>query len=509
MFTDYNKKEHTLNNNNKKYTSYYSNKKLQRTHKRPSKEGLFLFLKKNVSSLIISKFVAMHHGIKYHILYFTRNFVKQIKNIYDIAKFGLGNADFCPKAITITTTLQDAGYEAYLVGGCIRDLLSGLKPKDFDIVTNATPEQIEPLFDRTRMVGRRFKLVHVYLTSDGRARYMDYIEVATFRASQTESAAQKTNTQGMLVRDNVYGTLEDDAARRDFTLNALYYDPDKEQIIDFYHGVEAIRDYRLSIIGSANERFVEDPVRILRAIRFQGKLKAQPELDIVESIGQTKQLLSEINESRLYEEVNKLFLKGDGQATLMLLVHYDVLELLFPRLNQSMNSQEISLFVTAALANSDKRVREGKYVVPNFLYAVMLWPDFIEVYAKETSVNRFYDASQKVFQIQNKTTQITKRLAMAIRDIWRLQFHMSKRQGKGLERVYTHSKFRAAYDFTLLREQSNFLAWENERVEHAISRAGDAQWWTQYQEQNPITRSKRSRSDKPHYANRPVKKRGG
>ena len=384
-------------------------------------------------------------------------------------------------ASKVISGLTDSGYEAYLVGGGVRDLLLGDKPKDFDVATSATPEQIRRVFRQARIIGRRFQIVHVRF---GR----EIIEVTTFRGSHaTNSSSQTTTNQknkslssdkGILLRDNVYGDLESDALRRDFTVNALYYDYNSEEIIDFTNGMADLKQRRLCIIGDAQTRYKEDPVRMLRAVRFSSKLGFELDRDTESAVYKNADLLSEIPAARLFEEVLKLFMSGHASACLHQLRQFDLLKHLFPGLADSLQSgsEFDSNFVEFAASNTDKRIRRGKSVTPAFIYAAMLWPPLqsalsgLRASAKTQSFSDcLYQASQGVISQQLSVTSIPKRFLIPMREIWNLQYRFDKRSGKRAFALLENSRFRAAYDFLLLREQAG----------EKTNNLGD--WWTRFQ----------------------------
>src|SRR5690606_2795605 len=278
-------------------------------------------------------------------------------------------------AISVVERLQKAGYQAYLVGGCVRDLLLDIDPKDFDVATSATPEQVRAEFRNARVIGRRFKLAHVQF---GR----EIIEVATFRANHPQGEDEEDSNQaarnesGRILRDNVYGSLEDDAQRRDFTINALYYDPTTERILDYAHGVHDIRNRLVRLIGIPEQRYQEDPVRMLRAARFAAKLDFEIEKHSAAPIRRLAPMLREIPAARLFDEVLKLFLAGKAERTFELLVDYDLFAPLFPASAAALerDPEYTGRLIRQALINTDERIRQGKPVTPAFLFAALLWP---------------------------------------------------------------------------------------------------------------------------------------
>lgn len=372
--------------------------------------------------------------------------------------------------------LTDAGYEAYLVGGSIRDGLIGLHPKDFDIATSATPEQIKAVFPRNcRLIGRRFRLAHV--------RYgREIIEVATFRASHGNAEENENHSsqseEGMLLRDNVFGTLDEDAIRRDFTANALYYRHTDGAVLDFVNGYEDIKHKTLRLIGEPAQRYREDPVRMLRAVRFAAKLEFEIEARTAAPIAELSELLGLIPAARLFEEVLKLFMSGHAQAVWPLLVQYDLARWLFPLSAPGTNDAPgMQAMIEIALRNTDNRLAEGKPVTPAFLFAVLLWGPLQKEWlkAQENGLHAapaLQKAIQKVTNKQAQHTSIPKRFGLPMREIWELQSRLDMRSQKRCESLVQHPRFRAAYDLLLLREEAG----ETE--------AGLGEWWTQYQEAN-------------------------
>lgn len=374
-------------------------------------------------------------------------------------------------ALNVLYGLKDAGYEAYLVGGCLRDALTGTKPKDFDVVTNARPEEIQQTFKRARIIGRRFRLVHVYF---GR----DVIEVATFR-SNTDEADPKLLVQsktGQLLRDNVFGTIEEDAQRRDFTINALYYNIADFALYDFTNALEDIKARTIRLIGDPETRYREDPVRMLRAVRFSAKLGFTIEQHTAAAIKPLAHLLKEVPPARLFDECNKLFLSGHGERTFEALHTYGLFAQLFPHSSQYLqeNSTHHALFLQA-LRNTDERLKDGRPVTPAFLFAVFLWPlvrqrQQEKIHQGMPPVVAMNQASSEALSLQAQTVTIPKRFSLMIRDIWDLQERLPRRHGKRAARLVTHPRFRAAYDFLLLREAAQEIP------------PGLGQWWTDYQD---------------------------
>ena len=344
-------------------------------------------------------------------------------------------------AVKVVQTISKAGFEVYLVGGCVRDLLLGLKPKDFDIATNAKPEQVNKLFKRSRLIGRRFRLVHVMFSA------RKYLEVATFRSGQV-----KTAKSGVIVRDNCYGKIEEDVVRRDFRVNALYYDINTEEVIDYIGGLTDIESHQIHIIGDPMVRFEEDPVRMIRALRFQTKLDFELSDEIKTAIHQQASLLSNISPARLYEECIKLFHNEYGFKVFERLEKYDLLKHLFKQTRKND-------FIKIALNNTSNRIKRNKPVTPAFLFAVFLWQAQNERYQiikkKEKSVYlAMSQASEEVIINQIKQVSLPRWLTARIKDTWMMQNRLEKMQPKKIEDLLSNKGFRMAYDFLVLRSQS-------------------------------------------------------
>ena len=393
----------------------------------------------------------------------------------------ISRTNISENALKVLYRLKKAGYEGYLVGGGVRDLLLGQEPKDFDVVTDATPEQVHKLFRNSRLIGRRFRLVHVTF---GR----DIIEVATFRAHHTSAGDNdklaKTSDSGRLLRDNVYGDINEDAVRRDFSVNALYYDIKDFSIHSYAGGIEDIKKRSLRLIGDPETRYREDPVRMLRAVRFAGKLDFNIDKDTAAPIKELAPLLRDIPAARMFEEVLKLFMAGQALSTFHLLEEFNLFKQLFPQTQQCIDEKPFyRKFVEQALVNSDRRIAQGKTLTPAFVYAVMLWPPMLEQ-AKRIQkegcppVPAMHQAGSSVITNQQARTSIPRRFITPMREIWDLQRRLIRRQPRQIESATSHPRFRAAYDFLLLREQAG------EKLD------GAGQWWTEYQEQNPISQQK-------------------
>lgn len=386
-------------------------------------------------------------------------------------------------AVKVLRRLNSAGFEAYLVGGCVRDLLLNQHPKDFDIATNATPEQIKAQFKNCRIIGRRFRLAHVIF---GR----EIIEVATFRGPHIEqsntSDKSKQNGEGQLVRDNVFGTLEQDAARRDFTINAMYYNVTDGTIRDFAGGIISIEEKIISLIGDPETRYREDPVRMLRAVRFAAKLDMDIDDESHEAILKFAYLLENIPPARLFEEVLKLLFSGQGLITYELLLEYGLFDKLFPQTGPLLKADSRERkFIDKVITNTDNRINNDQRVTPAFLYAAMLWYPIEEhtqklvIEAGLSPADAFNMAMSDVLHRQLQRIMIPKRFSITMREIWSFQHRLSRRYGRRAYQMLAHPRFRAAYDFLLLRGEIE----GGELFELA-------QWWTDFQEVDSDARKK-------------------
>ncbi|MCG2634094.1 MAG: polynucleotide adenylyltransferase PcnB [Gammaproteobacteria bacterium] len=376
-----------------------------------------------------------------------------------------------PEVIGIIAELRDAGYEAYLVGGSIRDLLQNAIPKDFDVATSALPDEVKLLFKRRcRLIGRRFRLAHVYA---GR----DIIEVATFRAQTPpeEDNDRSLSSGGRILRDNVYGDRHEDALRRDFTANALYYDPETENIIDDVGGFQDIQANLLRLIGDPAARYREDPVRMLRAVRFAAKLGFNIDPDTANPIYELAPLLREVPPARLFDESLKLFLSGHAEASDELLCDYDLFHYLFPYATSEEFQPEESMLLDLAFRNTDERIAAGKPVTPAFLFAAIQWGPVHHAMEKHLEAGKSPQESLLLAQEQQITNPaegaaLPKRFGIPMREIWSLQWRLHQRQGQRPYRLLSHPRFRAAYDFLLLRNEAG------EPLQELCD------WWTEFQE---------------------------
>jgi poly(A) polymerase len=372
-------------------------------------------------------------------------------------------------AVKTTEGLQKAGFKAFVVGGAVRDLLLQRKPKDFDIATDATPEQVNRVFRRSRIIGRRFRLVHVMFGDET-------VEVSTFRGSHLSDSEQqdaKVADSGRILRDNVFGNQQEDALRRDFTANALYYDPSTQEIIDYHNGVADLRAGVLRMIGDPVTRYREDPVRMLRAIRLAAKLGLKIDPASEAPIPKLADLLQDVPPSRLFDEILKLFLSGHALESVHALrqhgLHHGLLPLLDVVLEQPIGER----FVTLALQNTDSRVQQDKPVSPSFLFATLLWHEVLTAWAKyqnlgERPIPALHMAMNEVCDIQAEKLAIHKRYSATMKEIWGLQPRFEQRVGKRPFALLENPRFRAGYDFLLLRCESGELPSEL------------GQWWTDF-----------------------------
>jgi poly(A) polymerase len=432
------------------------------------------------------------------------------------AEHGISRQQISPNSLKVLYKLNDAGFNAFIVGGGVRDLLLGLQPKDFDIATDATPEQIRELFRNSRIIGRRFRIVHVHFgqeiieVSTFRALTADNVEIVEGGLSRHESSLDAVHSSaGMILRDNVFGTIEEDVMRRDFTVNALYYTVRNFEVHDYVDGLADIDLRCLRMIGDPEQRYKEDPVRILRALRLAAKLnfKLAPETEA--PIRDCAALLDSIPAARLFDEFMKLFFAGQGERTYELLQEYGVFGILFPQTARALHddaSGRHDALLRKACASTDARIHDDKSVTPAFLLAVMLWPAVEQRYKELTAagippLQANHDAGQDVLARQLQQISIPKRFSMPMREIWDLQVRLQNRKGRRAELLLGHKRFRAAYDFLMLRE--------------AVGEdlGGLGAWWTEFQQANPeqqlalqVTAEGSPRLSKPR--KRRVKSRG-
>ena len=385
-------------------------------------------------------------------------------------------------AVSIIRTLQSKNFSAYVVGGAVRDLIIGLKPKDFDIVTDAKPYEIRTMFPKSQVIGRRFQLVHV-------KKGGDFYEVSTFRSNVSKNyickpnSPKKNNHKKYSTDDSEFGTIHEDAFRRDLTINALYYDPVKEQVYDFNGGIKDLLDKRITVIGPPEIRFTEDPVRILRIIRIAAKLNFQIPSDIEKHIYSKFHLIKDVSKSRLFDESLKMFLHGQGLASYELIRRFNGLKYLVHISKKNRINETSNQLFEAMLKSTDLRVKQKKYVSPHFLFAVLLWPNLLNHVSKlekERSVVRklMSISSKTVLAKQASIISIPKRYLFKIIDIWNLQIPLVERRKKDHQFITNHPCFRAAYDLILLRET----------IGEKLNDAG--RWWTEYQNGNKCEQAK-------------------
>lgn len=378
------------------------------------------------------------------------------------SKCGLSTAQLPSYILDVIDSLTKAGYEAYIVGGGVRDLMLGLTPKDFDAVTNATPNQIKEVFGRRcRIIGRRFELAHVY---SGR----ELIEVATFRAPPKKAV---TSAAGMILRDNNWGTIEEDFARRDFSINAMYYQPRKGIVLDFCNAIEDIQDKTLRLLGDPKLRFEEDPVRMLRTLRFAAKLNFSIDPKILKVFTpELTNLLRDVSPHRLYDESQKLFTMGHLNRVLPMLIKFGIWKQLFAEVPADINQ-----FVERAAQNTDQRIQVGKTINPAFFYAVLLWQQFLErckIYSNKgiVATEARAQAGLDVLKRQATRTIIPRFAETFIREVWEMQTRLLNPKAQQIESLSGHARFRAGFDFMLLREKSG-----------DETTLGMGNWWDAYQ----------------------------
>ena len=368
-------------------------------------------------------------------------------------------------ALKTTEGLHKSGFEAYIVGGAVRDLLLNRTPKDFDVATDATPEEVNQIFRRSRIIGKRFRLVHVLFGDET-------IEVSTFRGShlETEGDSKVTDT-GRIIRDNVFGSIIDDAIRRDFTANALYYNPATQEVLDFHSGYTDIKAGILRIIGKPETRYAEDPVRMLRAVRLSAKLGLKLDEATQAPIAKMADLLQDVPPSRLFDEMLKLFLSGHALESVSALraqhLHHGLLPMLDVVLEQPMGER----FVMLALKNTDDRISTGKSANPSFLFATLLWHEMLaawDIYKNDGHhpIPALHMAMSEVIATQAEKMAIHNRYTATMKEIWGMQPRFEQRAGKRPFSLLTHPRYRAGYDFLLLRCESGELPKEL------------GEWWT-------------------------------
>jgi len=432
--------------------------------------------------------------------------------IYRADELGINPRAIPNYATRVTHTLQQAGYKAYVVGGAVRDLLVGKEPKDFDVATDATPEQVQSLFRRSRIIGRRFQIVHVGFGDQ-------IVEVSTFRAlagsgepeaapppadadesggqqaqrhARTDQAlgarrerrngsrevlpvaqTRSADESGRLLRDNIFGEQHEDAARRDFTINAMFYDPSTQTVLDYHGGVGDIKAKRLRIIGHPETRYREDPVRMLRAVRFAAKLGFEIDDATRAPIADCADLIDGVPKARLFDEILKLLFCGSAKTAIERLRAEGLHKGLLPLLDAVLDTPDGERFITAALASTDARIRADKPASPGFLFAALLWPQVRRFWKQRESggmptLPALFAAADDVLATQTENLAIQRRFVADMKEIWALQPRFDKRIGRGPFRLLEQPRFRAGYDFLLLRAQSG-------EVDAAL-----AQWWDDF-----------------------------
>jgi poly(A) polymerase len=387
--------------------------------------------------------------------------------------------------------LNKAGYQAFLVGGCVRDAMLELHPKDFDVATNATPEEIKALFGNCRLIGRRFRLAHVRFGPE-------VIEVATFRAAANhDHDDHHSDQEGRILRDNVYGTIDEDVWRRDFTCNALYYNIADFSIWDYTGGFEDIRRQRIVLIGDPEMRMREDPVRMLRAVRFAAKLDFEIDDAVIHAIDHHVHLLTNVPAARLFDEFLKLFQAGNAERTFDLLREHGLFREMFPATDEELTKDpDFRRFTRAALRNTDRRVLEGKSVTPMFLLGVFLWPPVRKIAAIRRAEEKMSEsqslalAAQEVVARQQQRISIPKRFSIPMREMLSLQPRFEFKRGKRAMKLLNHRRFRAAYDFMLLLAATGLSSQET------------ADFWTKVQTQSADERAQSFQLGRPGGASR-------
>lgn len=380
---------------------------------------------------------------------------------FQAAQHGIDRRNVSRHAIKVCEVLHQHGFNAYIVGGAVRDLIVGLVPKDFDVATDATPEQIRPLFRRARIIGRRFKLVHIVFGQE-------IIETSTFRAPADQG--EDTDEHGRIISDNLYGTHEQDAVRRDFTLNALYYDPLKEEVIDFHHGVNDLKKRTVRMIGDPAQRYREDPVRMLRAVRFASKLDGVIAPATLAPIRELAPLLANVPSSRLFDEMLKLLTCGRAMQCLQQTRKLGMLQYLLPQIEVVVSESEGAEFVDMALNRTDARIHAGKSTSPSYLFASLLWKLVNQRWqalhaAGEPRQQALMQAIDEILEDRNQPLSIQRRFQADMREIWAMQPRFERATPRTIWRMVEQPRFRAAVDFLQMRAQAH----EVDSVQ--------AQWW--------------------------------
>ena len=418
-------------------------------------------------------------------------------NIVPLGKHGIRREQIHPCALKVTRALKEQGYAAFVVGGAVRDLLIGREPKDFDIATDATPEEVRQCFRRSRIIGRRFQIVHVYCGADT-------IEVTTFRAGQNgqdDDEDRVTADDGLILRDNVFGSQAEDAARRDFTVNALYYDPEKQEVWDSHGGVADAKKHILRMIGDPEARYREDPVRMLRATRFAAKLEFRIDPATRAPIAKLAPLLERIPAARLFDEMIKLLLSGHAERGIHQLRAEGLHHGIFPMLDALLDDPTRKAFLHAALHDTDERVRNDQSASPAFLIACLLWFDMNATWRQlqdqgEPPLAALFAAMDQVLEQQRDTLAFPRRFDGTIKEIWGLQPRFDQRSGARPFRLLTHPRFRAGYDFLLTRAKSGDAPQEL------------ADWWDRFQDASENERADMLQPAKAGEGKRRKRRRG-
>ncbi|QEL54661.1 polynucleotide adenylyltransferase PcnB [Chromobacterium paludis] len=389
--------------------------------------------------------------------------------VYPLPQHGVRRDQLSSAALRVTSRLQEAGYAAYVVGGAVRDLMLGVSPKDFDVATNATPEQVHHLFRRSRIIGRRFRIVHVMMGPET-------IEVTTFRGGSVDD----TNETGRIMADNSFGSQEEDAHRRDFTVNALFYDPSDETVIDYHHGVKDLHAKKLVMIGQPARRYQEDPVRMLRAVRLAAKLGFEIDEDTKKPIRAHAHLLKKEPAARLFDEMLKLLMSGQAYACLKKLRDEGLARGVFPLLDAVMDEQGDDAFLRLSLESTDARLRADKPISVGFLLATLLWRQVNQGWQKrvaegEKSLPALMAAIDEVESEQENDLAIPRRFSVTMREIWTLQARFDNRTGARPYRFLEQPRFRAAYDFLALRSEAGEVPRELVAWWEAFQRADGAE----------------------------------
>ncbi|MBI4123723.1 MAG: polynucleotide adenylyltransferase PcnB [Betaproteobacteria bacterium] len=416
-------------------------------------------------------------------------------------KHGLARDALHPAAAKVCAVLRDGGFSAYVVGGAVRDLLLGIEPKDFDVATDARPEQVKPLFRRALIIGRRFRLVHVMMGAET-------VEVSTFRAADPETAEK--DEHGRVLRDNVFGTQEEDARRRDFTINALYFDPATEEVVDFHGGLADLKKRTLRMIGDPQTRYREDPVRMLRAVRLAGKLGLTIDAATREPIRALAALIERVPPARVFDEMLKLLLSGHASACLRQLRDVGLQKGLLPLLDVILEQPLGERFVTLALAQTDERVLAERPVSPAFLFAALLWHEVLAAWKSrqargERAVPALENAMDEVLDTQCAKLAITRKLTATMREVWAMQPRFEMRSGQRAYRLVEASRFRMAYDFLALRAASGEVPAELEAWWRAFQSAdAEARKAMLLPDTGPRKRRRRRRRKRPTGAAEPA-----